>query len=268
MIGAVGEHGLVFVIEQFFKDLFVVHTGGRGGGDQDDLGRQIGLHMVLPAIVDLDVLLGPARLAVFLAAHGRVGVELFGALALLDTLVLLALVALVRGVLKAGVNDDAFAFEDPAEGIEELAPALASIGLDALFEVPERLGVGDVVADAKAEKAFKAGAVEYLLLGGVVAEAVELLQHEDFEHEHRVERRLASLGPVAGGVADEFFEQRVEALPGNDVAQHEDASGFGSNSLLALNGREQSAASFCLVVTLHGPFKARVCVQKKSCPGK
>jgi hypothetical protein len=28
VIGAIGKHGLVFVIEQFFKDLAVMHTGG------------------------------------------------------------------------------------------------------------------------------------------------------------------------------------------------------------------------------------------------
>jgi hypothetical protein len=137
--------------------------------------------MVLPAVVDLVVLLAPTCLAVFLAAYGGVGVELLGALAFLDALVLIAVVALARCVHKAGIHDaafasdDAFAFEDLAESVEELATAFASFSLDALFEVPERFGVRDVVADAQAEEVFKAGAVEDLLLGGVVAEAVELL---------------------------------------------------------------------------------------------
>ena len=50
VIGAVGEHGLVFVIEQFFKDLAVVDAGGRDGGTEDELGCEFGFHMVLPAI--------------------------------------------------------------------------------------------------------------------------------------------------------------------------------------------------------------------------
>ncbi|MBE2281864.1 MAG: hypothetical protein IAE77_00220, partial [Prosthecobacter sp.] len=33
--------------------------------------------------------------------------------------------------------------------------AVASVDLDALFEVPERFGIGDVVADAQAEEVFK-----------------------------------------------------------------------------------------------------------------
>ena len=65
---------------------------------------------------------------------------------------------------------------------KELATAFGSFGLDALLEVPERFGVGDVVTDAQTEEVYKASAVKDLLLSGIVAEPVELLQHEDFEH--------------------------------------------------------------------------------------
>ncbi|HRH98010.1 MAG TPA: hypothetical protein PLB55_18860 [Prosthecobacter sp.] len=44
-----------------------------------------------------------------------------------------------------------------------------------MLEVPDRFGVGDHTADAQAEEVFKARAVKDLLLGGVVAEPVELL---------------------------------------------------------------------------------------------
>ena len=200
--------------------------------------------MVFPAVVDFVVLLGPARFAVFLAAYGGVFVELPGALSLFDALVLLPVVALTRGFDKARVHDaafagdEAFAFEMLAEGCEELATSCASLGFDALLEVPERFGVRDFVADAQAEEVLKAGAVEDLLLGGVVAQAVEFLQHEDFEHEHGVERRLASLAPVARGVASELFEQRAEALPRDEVAQFQDAGGFSGHRLLVLKGAE------------------------------
>lgn len=59
---------------------------------------------------------------------------------------------------------------------KELPAAFASLCLDALFEVPDRFGVGDAVNDAK---------------------AVELLQHEDVEQGRGVKRRLAALAPVA-----------------------------------------------------------------------
>jgi hypothetical protein len=79
------------------------------------------------------------------------GVELLGALAFLDALVRIAVVALARGVHKTGIydaafaGDDASAFEYLAEGVKELASAFAYFGLKALFEVPERFGVRDVV---------------------------------------------------------------------------------------------------------------------------
>jgi hypothetical protein len=83
---------------------------------------------------------------------------------------------------------------------------------------------------------------------------VESLQDQDFEQEHGVERRFASLSPVASGVAGELFEQRAKALPGDDVSQLEDANGFGGDGPLVFNGEEQAAASFYLAVAIHRPF--------------
>ena len=258
VIGAIGQHGLVFVIKQLLEHLAVMHAGGCGAGFEDELGLQVGFDVVLPAEVRFVVLLAPACFAVFLAAYGGVLVELCGALALLDALVLLAVVALARGFDEAGVDDaafagdEAFAFEDLVKGFEELTAAFAPVVFDALLEVPDRFGVGNVVADAQAEEGFKARAVEDLLLRGVVAQAVELLQHEDFEHEHGVEGGLAALLPIARGVAGEVFEQRAEALPGDEVAQLEDAAGLGGDGLFVLNGAEESSSSFGLAVAFHG----------------
>ena len=113
LISAVGKQGPIFVIQQFFKDLAVMHTGRRGAGAQDELGFQLGFHMVLPAVVRFVVLPSPACLAFFLAAHGRVGVELLGAFALLDELVLIAVVAPTRGYDKTGVDDAALRAKMP-----------------------------------------------------------------------------------------------------------------------------------------------------------
>jgi hypothetical protein len=44
-----------------------------------------------------------------------------------------------------------------------------------LLEVPDRFSVGDHIADAQVEEAFKARAVKDWLLRGVVAEPVEVL---------------------------------------------------------------------------------------------
>jgi hypothetical protein len=140
-------------------------------------------------------------------------------------------VVLARGFHKSGVHDaafagdEAFAFKVLAEGFEELATAFAPALFDALLEVPERFGV--------------------------VTQAVELLQHEDFEHEHGVEGRLATFAPVARGVAGEVFKQRAEALPGDEVAQLEDAGAFGGHGPLVLNGAEESSSSLGLAVAFH-----------------
>ena len=83
--GAVGQHGLVFFVEQLLEHLAVMHVGRGGLG----LKNKLGLHMVLPAIVGFVVLLRPTDFAVFLPTHGRVGVELLGPPAVLDALVLL-----------------------------------------------------------------------------------------------------------------------------------------------------------------------------------
>ena len=105
----------------------------------------------------------------------------------------------MQGFGKAGVDDAAFTgdvalgFELEVEGIEELATALAITFFEALLEVPDRLGVGDHIADAQAEEAFEARTVKDLLLSGVVAESVELLQLKHLEHEHGVEGGLPPL---------------------------------------------------------------------------
>jgi hypothetical protein len=88
--------------------------------------------------------------------------------------------------------DEASGFELEVDGFEEFAAALAAILFEALLEVPDRFGV--------------------------VAQPVELLQHEHLEHEHRVEGWLASFAPVASRVAGELFGQRAEALPGDKLA--------------------------------------------------
>jgi len=132
---------------------------------------------------------------------------------LLDALVLVALVVLARGFDKARVNDaafsgvESFAFKNGSKAFEKLAAADAHVSFDALLEVPERLAIGDVAANPQAEKVFEAGAIKVLLLGRVIAKPLELLQHKDFEREHRIEGRLAALAPVAWGVAGEVLEQ-------------------------------------------------------------
>ena len=82
--------------------------------------------MVLPPVVFSAILYRPTCLAVYLTANDLVLIKLFGTLALLNAVVLLAVTALVRGV-----NDADF----------------APTGLDALLEVQSilRLGISSLM---------------------------------------------------------------------------------------------------------------------------
>ena len=141
--------------------------------------------------------------------------------------------------------------KDGPKSFEEVAAAFASVGFDALLEVLERFGVRDVVADAQAGEVFKAGAVEDLLLRGIAAQTVELLQHQHFKHEHGVEGWFAALAPVAAGIAGEIFEQRAHALPWDEVAQLEDAGGLAGHGLPVPDGAEQSSSPSGPAIAFH-----------------
>jgi hypothetical protein len=52
-------------------------------------------------------------------------------------------------------GDQALIFENRVEGFEEAAGAFTSCGFKVLLEVPQRFGVGNVVAKAQAEKLLK-----------------------------------------------------------------------------------------------------------------
>jgi hypothetical protein len=106
-------------------------TVGTGGESEDKLGFQVDFHRVLPPVVHFVVLYGPACIAVLLAAYGRNGSEDLGALALIDALVRIAVIALAWSVHKAGVNNAAFAGNDAAV-FEQRAKALAEDGVTRL----------------------------------------------------------------------------------------------------------------------------------------
>jgi hypothetical protein len=60
----------------------------------------------------------------------------------------------------------------------------------------------------------------------------------------------------SGGAAafSEFFEQRPEALPRDEIMQLGNAGNFAGHGLVVLNGAEQSSSSFGLAVAFHhGP---------------
>ena len=93
----------------------------------------------------------------------------------------------------------------PKEGIEPGEQALDGAGPGQLLAVqPDRLRVRHPVLERQTDEAHERQPVLQLVLGLVVRERIERLQHQDLEHQHRVVRRPAALGPVRA------IERRVQ----------------------------------------------------------
>ena len=75
----------------------------------------------------------------------------------------------------------------------------------------------NLAADGQPQEADERDAVEYLEFDLVVGEVVQRLQHEYFEHHHRVVA-LGACGGLAVFVAD-GFEFRSEDIPVDDLVE-------------------------------------------------
>ena len=109
VVGTIGQDCAVLLVDEFTKNLAVVNIRGRGLGLDDELTLQVHFGVIFIAVMGLVVFLCPASFAIFLSAHGWIGVEFFGAFAIFDLLVLFAGVALAWRIREAGVNDAALA---------------------------------------------------------------------------------------------------------------------------------------------------------------
>jgi len=135
--------------------------------------------------------------------------------AFLDGLGVLAFVALDRRLHQQGVDDLATA-RHVALLLELLLDLLehqrARAGLrQAIAEQPNRLGIGDAAAFGQIQKLQETTAVQQLVFQRVVSQVVELLEHQNFDHQHGRIWRTAALGarwPRRGGVdaAGQRFE--------------------------------------------------------------
>ena len=94
--------------------------------------------------------------------------------------------------------DDDVADADGQRRVEPREQPLECPGADQLLaEQPDRLGVGDRVVQRQPHEAHEREPVAQLVLGLVVGQRVERLQHEDAEHQHRVVGRPPAPGAVA-----------------------------------------------------------------------
>jgi hypothetical protein len=196
-------------------------------------------------------------MSLLLASSCRGGSKFFRPFAVFDFLVLFAGVVLPWGIDKAGIHDtafsgdDAFASERGVEGFEEFAAAIASVGFDEFFEIPNGGGVGDFISGAQVEKGEEAEAISDFLLGAFVTQAVEFLEDEDLKHEDGIEWRAPPFAPILGGVSGDFFEHGPEALPVNEIAQLADADFSLRDLLLMSEGRKEIPTAIELAILLY-----------------
>ena len=187
MVAAAPSVGLeqVRFVEQAREHAAVVAGGIGRLPAVDEAERPIHLDMVLAAVVAHAVLARPACIDALVAAlFRRSAVENPAGL---DRRVVGARIALSRRPDDAGVDDP------PLPGDIALVGDLRrQFGeqrverprrLQAFAEPPDRLRIGHGAFGAEAEKARERVAVSYLELGPVVAQVVQLPQHQDLEHQ-------------------------------------------------------------------------------------
>src|ERR1700759_4781007 len=118
--------GCVALVEKFIKLLAVMHAGVGHLVLPNQFALGIRIHVVLVAVEALAVLLGPARILVFLPVFRRVLLPSRGRLASLHLLILVAAIALLGNRHDRGINHLA-ATRNVALGLQMLAKALKQL---------------------------------------------------------------------------------------------------------------------------------------------
>src|SRR6195256_6617075 len=234
-VGAV-RPDLLAGVEHIVQLLTVMHGRVRRTPFADQLVRLVHAEMVLIAVETLVVLLRRARVLVLLGILGGLLLPSLRHRAGLDRLVLLLRVALLGARHNRGVNDLAAA-RNVALGLEMLAEALKQLvdqpGLrQRLAKQPDRGGIRHWVLEFQIEKAHERPAVADQVLGLLVREIVERLQHHDLELQDRV------IG-LAAGVALAFLGLRLrhsldvsaEILPWHDLLDRLQRIALGADRL-------------------------------------
>src|SRR5712672_1613792 len=261
-VSAVRPHLLAGVgeIEHVVQLLTVVHGRVRHIPFADQLVRLVHADMVLVAVEALVVLLRPARVRVLLRILGRLLLPSLRRLAGLDRLVLLLRVALLGHRHNRGVNDLAAA-RNVARGLEMLAEALKQLvdqpGLrQRLAKQPDRGGIRHWVLEFQIEKAHERPAVADQVLGLLVREIVERLQHHDLELQDRVIGLAASVALALLRLRLRHgLDVSTEILPWHDLLNRFQRIAQSANRLLpALNIEKARLPHDSLAPSAHGPL--------------
>jgi len=230
-VGAVRPQSRAAVVfsDQLADGLRVVDGGV---GDREclhELAYRIDLRVVLIAVVGLAVLLGPARIAVFLTAAPGVLLEAFGTPTLFDLTVLtlrfcrrpaprnMGTIALARGLHKARIDDLSFLSDQspgPELAVESLENRTDSFFAQTLLESPDRGMVGNRIARTQPHEPQEAEAVGELELHLFIAQIVESLQKQHLQHQHRTPGRTSSSALVL--VGQMLQQHRTKPFPVDD----------------------------------------------------
>ena len=103
----------------------------------------------------------------------------------------------------------------PVKTGEQVVDRLALAEL--LAEQPDCLGVRHLVAQPQPEEAHERQTVIDDKFGLIVGQIVKRLQHEDIEHQHRIEGRTATLCPIRP--LQSLRQRLAEHLPRHDSVQ-------------------------------------------------
>ena len=180
-----------------------MHVGSRCFILRNQLFLGIHFHVILVPIVRLVVLLRPTRIAVFLPPLCASFLKSFRPFPFLDLLVFLPVVALARHLHKTRIHDTALPPYQPSLGEDLVKPleqprgAIPAIPFQRLLEVPNRPGIRYRIPGMQPQKIHETKPIPYLKLTRLIAQAVKLLQHQHFEHQHRINGRTASPGQFA-----------------------------------------------------------------------
>lgn len=211
----------VGLVQQRIEHLAVVNGGIGHLEVTDQLVLSVDADVVLVPEVGLAVLLRPACICVLLSPHHGLVVPALRRLTFLDRLVLVPAVALARRGDHARI-DDLPAPRDVAGRLdlhhqfgEQLFDQFQR--LQPLTKQPDGLSIRHSPFGCQSQKAAEGVAVAYLVLGLVVSQVVEVLQHQHLEHQHHIER-------LAPGVAltlllMHLLKHWAEALPVDHFGQ-------------------------------------------------
>ena len=156
----------------------------------DDHRIGIDFHVVLVAEVCLMVILGPARINVFLIGFTRLTFPSLGHLAMLYHLVFFPSVRLAEHIEKINVDDSPrlgnhpVLFQDRVECTEQLPVRPGSA--QRFSKAPQRGEIRHCAAKVQLEKPLKGATIIDLIFNLSVRKDVAALQNQDLEHQHQV----------------------------------------------------------------------------------